>query len=345
MEKMKIILKTFILFYITFNFLQSEVVRVPNDRFQTIQDAIDFAFEGDTVIVKNGIYKESLSFYGISFVLSSEYLFSRNKDDIQNTIIEGNDASVLNISGVNKELKVIGFTLKKGANFDGSGGISIENSITNFENNILKDNLGSVGAINIIGGVSQFKDMIVQGNVGFASVIVINDSAKVSFDNIYFEKNINLFGRAGFITISNFSNVSFKNFSYLNNYNIHNTEINKMPVPGFLLNWLKNQKKSDIPKKTAEGIQLFNGSKLIVESSLIWSNDKQQIYFPIELELEEEDDDENENKVIEKSTFVISNSSFKGYKMSIKINDSNSVIDFHDDVINSLENKTIGYID
>ena len=81
---MKIILKIFILFYIAFNFLQPEVIRVPNERFQTIQDAIDFAFEGDTLIVKNGTYKESLFFYGISLVLSSEYLFSGNKNDIQN---------------------------------------------------------------------------------------------------------------------------------------------------------------------------------------------------------------------------------------------------------------------
>ena len=49
---MKLILKLFVIFFIIINILQSEVIRVPNERFKTIQDAIDFSFEGDTIVVK-----------------------------------------------------------------------------------------------------------------------------------------------------------------------------------------------------------------------------------------------------------------------------------------------------
>ena len=119
-----------------------------------------------------------------------------------------------------------------------------------------------------------------------------------------------------------------------------------MPVPGFLMNYLKNVKKSDIPRKTAEGIQLFNGSSLIVEKSLIWSDDKQQLYFPVELFLEEEEEDEEETDekdfILDKSKFVIMNSSYKGNKNLIKINESNSVVEFGNDVINS-NNNNFGY--
>ncbi len=343
---MKLILKFFAIFFIIINILQSEVIRVPSERFKTIQDAIDFSFEGDTIIVKRGKYNEGLAFYGVSVTLASEYFFSKDKKDIEETII-GTEGTVINVMGVDKELNVTGFTISGGASWDGAGGISIDNSNTNFQNMIVKNNLGGIGAISVEGGSAKFKNLYIEGNIGIGTVISINDSANVHFDNVYFANNANLFGRGGFIAISNFSYVEFENFSYLNNYNLHNTKLKDMPVPGFLMNYLKNVKKSDIPRKTAEGIQLFNGSSLIFEKSLIWSDDKQQLYFPVELLLEEEEEDEEETDqndfILEKSKFSIMNSSFKGNEESIKINESNSIIEFGDDVINSLSND-FGYI-
>ena len=342
---MKLILKLFAIFFIIINILQSEVIRVPNERFKTIQDAIDFSFEGDTIVVEKGIYNEGLAFYGVSVTLVSEYFFSKDKKDIEETII-GAEGTALNVIGVDKELNINGFTIAGGASWDGAGGIAISNSNTNFQNIIVKNNLGGIGAISVEGGSAKFKNLYIEGNIGIGTVISINDSANVRFDNVYFANNGNLFGRGGFIAISNHSNVEFENFSYLNNFNLHNTKLKDMPVPGFLMNYLKNVKKSDIPRKTAEGIQLFNGSSLIVEKSLIWSDDKQQLYFPVELFLEEEEEDEEETDekdfILDKSKFVIMNSSYKGNKNLIKINESNSVVEFGNDVINS-NNNNFGY--
>ena len=342
---MKLILKLFAIFFIIINIIQSEVIRVPNERFKTIQDAIDFSFEGDTIVVKKGIYNEGLAFYGVSVTLVSEYFFSKDKKDIEETII-GTEGTVINVIGVDKELNITGFTISGGASWDGAGGISITNSNTNFQNIIVKNNLGGIGAIGVEGGSAKFKNLYIEGNIGIGTVISINDSANVRFDNVYFANNGNLFGRGGFIAISNHSNVEFENFSYLNNFNLHNTKLKDMPIPGFLMNYLQNVKKSDIPRKTAEGIQLFNGSSLIVEKSLIWSDDKQQLYFPVELLLEEEEEDEEETDgkdfILDKSKFVIMNSSYKGNKNLIKINESNSVFEFCNDVINS-NNNNFGY--
>ena len=66
----------------------STVVRVPQD-YVTIQNAIDAATNGDTVLVSPGAYAGGLVISGKIITLGSRYVLSRNPNDITQTTIDG----------------------------------------------------------------------------------------------------------------------------------------------------------------------------------------------------------------------------------------------------------------
>ena len=66
------------------------VIQVPRDHKQ-IQQAINAAGNGDTVLVAPGVYREQLRLAGKQITLASRFLVSRDKKDIQRTVL---DASI-----------------------------------------------------------------------------------------------------------------------------------------------------------------------------------------------------------------------------------------------------------
>ena len=77
-----------ILFYATA--VQSTTIRVPQD-YPEIQSAINAAQDGDTIVVARGTYMENINFRGKGIVLSSNFLFSNDLEDIDSTIIDGSE--------------------------------------------------------------------------------------------------------------------------------------------------------------------------------------------------------------------------------------------------------------
>ena len=57
--------------------------------YRTIQEAIDSAEPGDTVLVAPGRYVENIRFGGKGIVVASEYLLTRDPRLIPRTIIDG----------------------------------------------------------------------------------------------------------------------------------------------------------------------------------------------------------------------------------------------------------------
>lgn len=141
-------------------FSHGKIIHIPAD-FSSIQAGVDFAAEGDTVLVAPGLYLENIRFKGQNIVLTSRFLFSGNKEDITGTIIDGGkmDAVVLFNQGETENCVLSGFTLKNGSHpFNvewpvyGGGIICLGTSPT-IRNNYILNCSGSVFNYSDFGGI------------------------------------------------------------------------------------------------------------------------------------------------------------------------------------------------
>jgi len=107
---------------------------VPDD-FPAIQDAIDAALDGDTIIVRPGTYVETIEFLGKAITLKSS-------DGPEVTIIDGDrSGSVVTFaSGETEDSVLKGFTITNGKNNRG-GGIFVSSASPRILSNIIADNL------------------------------------------------------------------------------------------------------------------------------------------------------------------------------------------------------------
>ena len=106
--------------------LFSAIIHVPMDQ-NTIQNGINSASNGDTVLVQPGTYNENIDFLGKSIMVSSLFLTTENPEMIELTIIDGNEnGSVVTFnSDETEDAHLLGFTLQNGngnyADPDGNG--------------------------------------------------------------------------------------------------------------------------------------------------------------------------------------------------------------------------------
>ena len=118
-------MKTQILFFTLFICMSSAIlgqntIHVPDD-FETIQEGIDAATDGDTVLVSQGIYTENINYYSKAITVTSHYIHTLDSADIYNTIIDGSQAPdphqgsvVYFTSGEDTTSVLCGFTIQKG---------------------------------------------------------------------------------------------------------------------------------------------------------------------------------------------------------------------------------------
>ncbi|RMA57166.1 right-handed parallel beta-helix repeat-containing protein [Ulvibacter antarcticus] len=175
-------------------------IHVPAD-YTTIQEAIDAANNGDTVIVENGIYYENINLLGKEIILTSNFHFTGDVNDIINTIINGSQpvdsdfgSCVTFTNGENQNTILKGFTLTEGSGtktynpaedlfFRTGGGILINNSSPTITNNIIRDNVCTAetgvfgaggGGIRMGFGQPLIKNNIIKDNTGgYAGGIMI----------------------------------------------------------------------------------------------------------------------------------------------------------------------------
>lgn len=119
------------------------------NKYTQIQEAINDANEGDSLIVTPGRYYENLIFNGNNIKLQS--IDPNDHRTIENTIIDGNniDTTVLFESGENVNCVLSGFTITNGlaASTDYGGGIRIRNdSSPTIWNNLITNNSAKKGA-------------------------------------------------------------------------------------------------------------------------------------------------------------------------------------------------------
>jgi parallel beta-helix repeat protein len=139
--------------------VSGKIIRVPSE-FPTIQEAIDAAGIGDTVLVAEGHYYERVSFLGKAITVASDFIFDNETTTIESTIIDA-DTSVFGksdtgsvvvfVSGEESTSVIKGFTIQNGIGTVGpldnrsGGGIYCFNSSPTISHNIIWNNFANQG--------------------------------------------------------------------------------------------------------------------------------------------------------------------------------------------------------
>mgnify|MGYP001068190210 CR=1 FL=1 len=141
-------LTLFIAMLMTANMLFAQIIHIPAD-YPTIQQGINAADNGDTVLVQPGIYQENLTIEGKNIVLASLFLTSQDTSYISQTVIDANQSGRgirITYEGwppviIDSTCVVSGFTIINGMVNNGSGGgVLCEGSSPTLSNLVIKDN-------------------------------------------------------------------------------------------------------------------------------------------------------------------------------------------------------------
>ena len=195
------------LLFLLFSSILSNTIYIPND-YSNIQDGIDNANNGDSILVYPGTYYENLEINEKSIIL-----LAVNSSD--STIIDGNYAGpVIIFNNVNTEpVELNGFTIQNGngefiENATFGGGILSKDSYSIIKNSVIKNNSAFAG-----GGICYYSLNYNNQNNLIANCEVKNNNASegggvfsanhiITIENSNFNSNgMDLYGSGGGIQI------------------------------------------------------------------------------------------------------------------------------------------------
>jgi len=110
--------------------------------FDTIQEGIDAAENGNLVLVHPGRYVENINFDGKNITVASLYLVTSDEDMITETIIDGDEnGSVVTFeNGETEDAELCGVTITNGSAQIGGGGIKCDDADPLLSNLIISNN-------------------------------------------------------------------------------------------------------------------------------------------------------------------------------------------------------------
>ncbi len=156
MLKRKILSIFMILLLFPFSLLLSDIIIIDinGGDYTTIQEGINAATDGDTVLVYPGTYYENINYNGKNITVASLYLTTQNNSYIDSTVIDGNqNGSVVTFETIEDSTTVLcGFTIQNGSGtlvfytWYMGGGIYIIDSNPTIQGCMVKDNITDSGA-------------------------------------------------------------------------------------------------------------------------------------------------------------------------------------------------------
>lgn len=141
------------------------IINIPRD-FPTIQDGIEAAADGDTVMADPGRYFEEINFLGRNITVASRFIITGAPSDIFSTIIDGDSAhTVIRVeNGEDSTASLVGFTITHGLGGNG-GGVYCFTAAPVIANNIVTENYAQNGAGIYLGhSEALVRDNIVKNN-------------------------------------------------------------------------------------------------------------------------------------------------------------------------------------
>ncbi len=278
---MNISFKVFIVVFLIFcvNIISATIINVPGDQ-PTIQEGINVAVDGDTVIVHTGTYFENINYNGNNITVASLFLTTQDTTYISQTTIDGNqNGSVVTFeSGEDSTAVLTGFTIMNGFSNVG-GGILCNNSSPSLENLIVTYNSSSMfgGGIYCFNSFLSLKNVTIKINNADWAGGIFCDNSSPSLENVtVISNNANLFG--GGICCWNNSSPNLENVMIIGNSadmfggGIH-CEYNSSPS---LLNVIITYNSAS---ENGGGIYcLWNSSPTLI-NCILWNDTPQEVYF------------------------------------------------------------------
>lgn len=284
MKRIILLLALFIPF-----FTISQIINIPED-YSTIQQGIDAAQNGDTVVVDKGTYFENINFKGKAITVTSHFMLTGETSYIQNTIIDGSQfqepdsASVVYFISEESFNSVLnGFTIT-----NGSGTYVSENEAK------------SGGGIFCTYSSPTLLNLIIDGNTAYAGAGILGESSEIRIFNSSIRNNKSFCEVGGGAMFIN-SNPYLQNVKVCDNkadwgagiyleesngkyINIELTNNNGGAGGGMICAFNCNPEivNSTLANNSAimgGGIACVHNSNPSFINSIIWSNTPEQVFF------------------------------------------------------------------
>jgi len=183
-------MKFFFLLYfsllLTFSIFGQTTHLVPS-QYSTIQNAINSASNGDTVLISQGIYNEAINFSGKDIIVASEFINNQDTSYISSTIIDGTglvNQDIVSINSGENNALLYGLSIKNGnfTNMGRSGIVVSQNSQVTLDYLVIED-IFSDGQ-----GPGIFINL--NSNVDIRNSIIRNNTSAINGGGIYIESSV-----------------------------------------------------------------------------------------------------------------------------------------------------------